>query len=150
VQASSLLTQDIDGHGQSLSGQDSLPQYVSGRKGAPASSVVRAGNILYLSGLLGSGPDGNIVGDVVAQTHVVMGRLKDVLARNDSSLGHVLHCTLIVTDIQTLPLVNAAYMEYFPEGRLPARTAFEASGLAANALVEVACTAAINQPALRT
>lgn len=103
-----------------LSGQDSSPQYVPARKGAPAFSAVRAGDVLYLSGLLGSGADGRIVGDVSAQTHAVMGRLRDVLAQNDSSLGHVLQCTVIVTDIQTLPEVNAVYIQYFPEGRLPA------------------------------
>ncbi|WP_415759213.1 RidA family protein [Pseudomonas sp. LT1P18] len=133
-----------------LSGPDSPPQYVPARKGAPASSAVRAGNVLYLSGLLGSGPDGRIVGDVSAQTHAVMGRLRDVLARNGSSLGHVLQCTVIVTDIQTLPEVNAVYIQYFPEGRLPARTAFEASRLAANALVEIECKAYVNQTELRS
>lgn len=148
LQASSSRTDRPD-HEPSLTSQDPLPQYITARKGAPASSVVRAGNVLYLSGLLGSGPDGSIVGDVSAQTHTVMARLKDVLARNHSSMGHVLHCTLIVTDIQTLPLVNTVYMGYFPEGRLPARTAFEASGLAANALVEVSCIAAVDQAATR-
>jgi enamine deaminase RidA (YjgF/YER057c/UK114 family) len=148
VPAALFPADDTRGQGPSLSGHPSRPQYVPGPKGAPGSSVVRSGNVLYLSGLLGRGPDGKIVGDVSAQTHVVMGRLKDVLARNDSSLAQLLHCTLIVTDIQTLPLVNTAYMEYFPEDRLPARTAFEASGLAANALVEVACIAAVNQPEL--
>jgi enamine deaminase RidA (YjgF/YER057c/UK114 family) len=149
LQASLFRADDVNDHEPGLSRQVSLPQYIPGREGAPASSAVRAGNVLYLSGLLGSGPDGKIVGDVSAQTHTVMGRLKDALARNDSSMGQVLHCTMIVTDIQSLPLVSAVYTSYFPEGRLPARTAFEASGLAANALVEVGCTAVISQSAMR-
>lgn len=128
--------------------QNLVPEYAPGRKGAPASSAVRAGNVLYLSGLLGSGPDGRIVGDIVDQTRAVMGRLEAVLAANHSSMADVLHCMLVVTDIQKLPQVNQIYVQYFPVGRLPARTAFEASGLAADALVEIACTAAIQQTAM--
>lgn len=147
--ASPLHVSDIRGQEQDMATQSLIPQYTSSRKGAPASSAVRAGNILYLSGLLGSGPDGRIVGDVVDQTRAMMGRLEIVLARNHSSMGNVLHCTLILTDIQKLPQVNEVYVQYFPVGRLPARTAFEASGLAADALVEIACTAAIHEAAMR-
>lgn len=146
---SPLLGSDIRGQERDMSGQGSMLQYLPSRKGAPASSAVRVGNVLYLSGLLGSGTDGRIVGDILAQTHAMMGRLQEVLARNDSSMGNVLHCTLITTDIHKLPLVNEVYIQYFPIDRLPARTAFEASGLAADALVEIACTAAVNQPAMR-
>jgi enamine deaminase RidA (YjgF/YER057c/UK114 family) len=56
-------------------------------------------------------------------------------------MDRVVKCTVMIADIDEWGAFNEVYVSYFP-GAKPARSAFESSGLAFNARVEVECWAA--------
>jgi 2-iminobutanoate/2-iminopropanoate deaminase len=55
----------------------------------------------------------------------------------------VFKCTVMLADMTKWPDFNKVYVSYFDPDRLPARSAFGASGLALGAQVEVECWAYI-------
>jgi len=113
---------------------------------APFSSAVRAGDILYLSGQIGIGPDGKLPAGLEAQTHQAMNNIGTVLKRAGLGWGDVVHCTAMLSDMSNWPAFNKVYVSYFPAGRLPARSAIGANGLALGALLEVECQAYTGKP----
>ena len=46
-----------------------------------------------------------------------------------------------LSDMKNWPAFNNVYVPYFPPGKLPARSAFGANGLALGALLEIECQA---------
>ena len=64
-----------------------------------------------------------------------------VLAENGLSFDDVFKCTIMLADMSNWAEFNSVYVRYFKPGRMPARSAFGASGLALGALVEVECCA---------
>lgn len=113
---------------------DGPPQY-------PFSPAVRVGDLLYLSGQIGTDSTGRLVaGGVEAETRQTMENIRDVLARTGSSLDRVVKCTVMMADMREWPAMNAVYATYFPRNR-PARSAFGATGLALGARVEIECIA---------
>ena len=108
----------------------------------PFSPAVRVGNMLYLSGQIGTDSTFKLVpGGVGPETRQTMENIRDVLARTGSSLDRVVKCTVMMADMREWPAMNAVYARYFPR-RLPARSAFGATGLALGARVEIECLAA--------
>lgn len=116
-------------------------QYIGGTDGRPFSQAVRAGNILYLSGVLGDDVNGKFPKGTAAQTTVIMDNIRAVLERNSSSFDRVVQCKVILADIKDFAGMNKVYASYFSAGRFPARTTFEASNLVANAKIEIECMA---------
>lgn len=52
------------------------------------------------------------------------------------------HCTAFLADMKNWPAFNKAYVDYFPAGRPPARSAIGVSALAlSGALVGIECQA---------
>lgn len=111
--------------------------------GLPFSEAVRVGDLLFLSGQLGTQPGGLglIEGGAQAETRQTMENIGAVLKRNDLSFDRVVKCTLFLADIDDWPAVNEVYATYFGENP-PARSALAASGLALGAKVEIECIAA--------
>ena len=107
----------------------------------PFSDAVRVGDTLYLSGQLGIGADGKLPEGIEAQTKQALDNIGAILKRADLSYADVFHCTAMLKDMADWPAMNKVYVTYFPEGKRPARSAFGASGLALNALVELECQA---------
>ena len=107
----------------------------------PFSDAVRVGDTLYLSGQLGIGADGKLPEDIEAQTKQALDNIGAILKRAGLGYGDVFHCTAMLSDMKLWPDFNKVYVTYFPEGKRPARSAFGASGLALNALVELECQA---------
>jgi len=108
---------------------------------APFSSAVRAGDTLYLSGQIGIGSDGKLPAGIDAQARQAMDNIGGVLKRAGLGWGDVFHCTAMLSDMGNWPAFNSVYVTYFAPGRLPARSAMGANGLALGALVEVECQA---------
>ena len=108
---------------------------------APFSSAVRVGDILYLSGAIGVGPNGQLPQGIEAQTKQMMDNIAAVLKRAGLGWGDVFKCTVMLDNMADWPAFNRAYVPYFPAGKLPARSAFGADGLALGALVELECMA---------
>ena len=107
----------------------------------PFSPAVRVGNILYLSGQIGTpSPTASAVvaGGIEAETRQTMENIKDVLQRSGSSMDRVVKCTVFLADIREWQDFNDIYVTYF-RARKPARSAMGASGLALGARVEIEC-----------
>jgi 2-iminobutanoate/2-iminopropanoate deaminase len=107
----------------------------------PFSEAVRAGDLLILSGQIGKAGDGPHAEAFDQAARSAMDRLADILARHGSSLDAVVKCLVMLKDMNDWPAFNAVYISYFKPERLPARSAFGASGLAEGALLEVECWA---------
>lgn len=106
--------------------------------GSPFSEAVQAGDFLILSGQVGGGGG---KGPFADESRRVMDRISATLARHGASMDDVVKCTVMLTDMSQWDEFNAVYITYFKPDRLPARSAFGVSGLAANARVEVECWA---------
>lgn len=107
----------------------------------PFSSAVRAGDMLYLSGQIGIGADGRLPAGIEAQTRQAMENIGAVLRSAGRRWSDVVHCTAMLDNMADWPAFNRVYVTYFTAGRLPARSALGADGLALGALVEVECQA---------
>ena len=110
----------------------------------PFSSAVRAGNLLFLSGQIGSevvdGKPRLVAGGLEPETKQTFENIKAILAKAGSSMDRVVKCSVMMADMAEWPRMNAIYETYFP-GKKPARSAWGATGLALNARVEIECTA---------
>ena len=113
--------------------------------GFPFSEAVRIGNMLYLSGQIGTMPGTSAVveGGIQAETHQIFENIKGVLERNGSSLDRVVKCTAMLDDMTEWPTMNEIYAEYFP-GPKPVRSALGADGLALGAKLELECWATVD------
>ena len=107
----------------------------------PFSRAVRVGDILYLSGAIGRGPDGKPPEGIEAQTRATMDDIGQTLKLAGLGYDRVFHCTAFLSDMKNWPAFNQVYMSYFPDGPLPARSAVGVNGLALGALLEIECQA---------
>ena len=107
----------------------------------PFSAAVRVGDVLYLSGQIGTGPDGRLPQGIEAQARQAMDNVGAVLRQAGLDYGDVFRCLVMLDDMADWPAFNRVYAGYFDEKRLPARSALGADGLALGALVEVECQA---------
>ncbi|MGA3025183.1 MAG: RidA family protein [Bryobacteraceae bacterium] len=110
----------------------------------PYSQAVVHDGIVYLSGQIAIDPATNqlIEGDVVAQTHRVLGNLKAVLEAAGSSLGAVLRTTVFLKDMADFPKMNEVYGQYFNSDP-PARSTVQAARLPRDVAVEIDAIAAV-------
>jgi 2-iminobutanoate/2-iminopropanoate deaminase len=112
----------------------------------PFSPAVRVGNLIYLSGQIGTGgadANGNALapGGIEAETRQTLENIRTTLAAVGSSMDKVIKCTVMMADMKEWDRMNAVYRTFFKPGRLPARSALGANGLALNARVEIECIA---------
>ena len=107
----------------------------------PFSDAVRVGDTLYLSGQIGIGADGKLPEGIDAQTKQAMDNVGAVLKRAGVGYDRIFHCTAFLSDMKNWPAFNKVYVGYFPDGQMPARSAFGANGLALGALLEIECQA---------
>lgn len=107
----------------------------------PFSAAVRAGDILYLSGQIGARPDGSLPDGIEAQARQAMDNVGAVLGEAGLGFGDVFHCLVMLADMADWAAFNLVYLDYFEPGRLPARSAFAAAGLALGSRVELECKA---------
>ncbi len=107
----------------------------------PFSNAVRVGDVLYLSGQIGIGADGRLPDGIEAQTRQTMENIGAILRTAGRGWGDVFRCLVMLDNMADWPAFNRVYVTYFTPGRLPARSALGADGLALGALVEVECQA---------
>lgn len=111
----------------------------------PFSEAVRAGDMLYLAGMVGTDASGKLVaGGIGPETKQVMDNIGAALTKHGASFDRVVQCTVALADIKEWPAFNEAYKPYF-KAHFPARMAYAASGLALGARVEVQCNAYLGQ-----
>jgi reactive intermediate/imine deaminase len=111
--------------------------------GLPFSSAVRVGDMLYLSGALGNLP-GTLTlapGGVAGEGKQTMENIGAVLRHCGLGFDDVVKCTIMLADMAEWGEFNKIYVTYFSPDRLPARSAFGATGLALGGRLEVECIA---------
>jgi 2-iminobutanoate/2-iminopropanoate deaminase len=102
----------------------------------PLSPAVRAGDFVYVSGQVPTGPDGLIVqGGLEAQVRQVLDNIKAALALAGADMSQVVKTFCILEDARDFSAFNKAYATYFPK-EPPARTTIEAR-LMASIMVEI-------------
>jgi reactive intermediate/imine deaminase len=116
-----------------------------GKPTRPFSPAVRVGNLVLLAGQIGTDAAANggvVPGGIQAETRQTLENIKQVLTAIGLTMDDVVKCTVFMADMKEWDAMNAVYRTYFKPERLPARSAFGASGLALNARVEIECMAA--------
>ena len=110
----------------------------------PYSDAVRAGNLLFLAGTVGTAPGTRqlVPGGVAAETRQVLENIKTNLERHGSSMDRAVKCTVFLADIGDFEAMNAVYRQYFPRNK-PARTTVGVAGLPLGARVEIECIASV-------
>lgn len=105
---------------------DQLPEPLS-----HYTDAVRAGDALYISGMLAFNPHGEIVGgaDTTAQTDQILHNIGLVLEHVGLDFSHVVKVVVYLLDINDRVPINAARRRHFGEA-LPASTLVEVSALA--------------------
>ena len=93
--------------------------------------AVRAGNLLFVSGVVPTDAAGDVVGgdDVAAQARRVFENIRLVLERAGTGFEHVVKVTVYLTDVNDRTLINPVRQEFFGATR-PASTLIEISRLA--------------------
>jgi len=92
--------------------------------------AVIAGKTLYVSGLVATDEEGNVVGtdDVVEQTRQIFRNLSRVLDMAGAGPSDVAKVTIYMRDVDQRPLINPVRQEFFGSHR-PASTLIEVSAL---------------------
>lgn len=109
----------------------------------PFTEAVRVGNLLYLSGMLGTDSTGQLApGGIKAETRQVLENIRTALRRNGLDMDRVVKCTAFLADIAEWPAMNEVYVTYFP-GNKPARSALGGVQLVRGARMELECIAAM-------
>ena len=107
------------------------------------SRVVRAGDLVIVSGCTAVTPDGDVVGgeSAYAQAVAALGAVERALATAGAGAGDVVQTRIYVTDVTRWEEVGRAHGEVFADVR-PAATMVEVSGLIdPRLLVEIEATA---------
>jgi 2-iminobutanoate/2-iminopropanoate deaminase len=105
------------------------------------------GNDLFTSGQIGvPAPNASTLqeGLEIAARHAMDGAQR-ALGAGGATFDDVYKCNVMLADMKTYDTFNSVYVTYFKPGRLPARSAFGANGLALNAAYEVECWAHIQR-----
>lgn len=109
----------------------------------PFSEAVAVGDLLFVSGQIGSKPGELklVEGGVQAETRQAMANIVAILQRYGSSVDKIAKCTIFLGDMSQWGDMNVAYLEALGDHR-PARSALGANGLALDGSVEIECIAA--------
>ncbi len=109
--------------------------------------VLRHGDLVFVSGLIGRvPPDGAVADGIEAQTRAIFRLLRERLALVDATLDDVVELVSYHLDLAHFGAVAAAKAEFFHPDRPPTWTAVQVGGLVdPRALVEVKATAVIQR-----
>lgn len=111
---------------------------------APYSAAAKAGNTVYVSGVLALGEGGTVlyVGDAAAQTRHVLDTIKLTLEAAGATLADVAMNHIFLRDLSDYAAFNTVYADYFP-GQKPARYCVRCDLVKPECLVEIASVAHI-------
>lgn len=109
---------------------------------APYSMGMKAGNTVYVSGVLALDTAGKTVGvgDPRAQTRFVIETIEKILLEGGATLRDVAFNTVIIKDMADYAAVNEVYRQFFNESP-PARYCIAAKLVRDDLLVEIASIA---------
>jgi enamine deaminase RidA (YjgF/YER057c/UK114 family) len=111
------------------------------------SPAVRAGNLLFISGMTASDRSGRIVGenDIVRQTEYIYEKMAAVLAAAGAHFSNVVETTEYYTEDRDYSKTAAVRRKVFGEPPYPAATGVRVAGLIrAGALIEIKAVAVLD------
>jgi reactive intermediate/imine deaminase len=114
------------------------------RPGGVLSTAVRVGDVVYLSGALGTKPGGGGLaeGGIAGQTRQALENIKSSVTLAGGTMEDIVKCTVFLTDVKDFQAMNGVYREFFPKDP-PARSTVAVAGLVvAGAVIEIECIAA--------
>lgn len=108
----------------------------------PYSQAVRAGELIFCSGVIGLDPETKKLVDGALEDEVrrVMDNLRTLLEDCGSSLDNVVKTTVFLVDMGQFQAMNGVYAQYFGD-QPPARSTIQVAALPLGARVEVEATA---------
>lgn len=108
----------------------------------PYSQAVKKGNMLFVSGQIAINPDSGelIVGNITAETQMVMQNLKVVLTAAEMDFSHIVKTTIFIKNMDDFSAINAVYGSFFTAD-FPARETVEVARLPKDVNVEISCVA---------
>ena len=109
----------------------------------PYNQAVLNGNTLYTSGQIAINPTtGKLeIGDVKAETRLVMENLKAVLEAAKMTFENVVKTSIFISDMNNFGLINDVYGQYFNNETAPARETVEVANLPKYVNVEISMIA---------
>ena len=110
----------------------------------PFSDASIVGNVIYVSGQVGSKPGTREVvdGGIGAETMQTLNNFKMILNDLGSNSDKIFKCLCMLEDINDYSEMNNAYTKFFSSrDYLPSRSTFAGSGLALGAKIEIECWA---------
>ncbi len=120
----------------------------AGAPAAPYTPAVRAGNLLFISGQLGTDPQTKLPFDDFSQQ--VEGAIAGVRALVEAAGGtllNVVKTTVFLSDIGRFNELNEIYARHFGAGNdvRPARSTFQVAALPLGAMVEIEAIAVLGE-----
>lgn len=108
---------------------------------APFSQVVLDADYAFLAGLVAADfPEGQTaLGDVAAETRAVFAAIGRILDELELPRERMVRVDVHLADLDDFDAMDAAYREFFPSGRFPARTTTESKRLFGGSRVEITC-----------
>lgn len=110
--------------------------------GLPLTPAIGTEDHVFVTGQVGSGPNGSYPADIETQTRVALEKLGALLVEAGSSYAKVVKTTVFITDVREFAAMNRVYAEFFPN-EPPARSTIGCQ------LVDVGCKVEIEAIALR-
>jgi 2-iminobutanoate/2-iminopropanoate deaminase len=114
------------------------------RPGGVLSTAVKVGDIVFLSGALGTKPGGGGLaeGGIQGQTRQALENIKASATLAGVTMEDMVKCTVFLTDVADFQAMNQVYREFFPANP-PARSTVAVAGLVVQgAVIEIECIAA--------
>lgn len=108
------------------------------------SAAVRVGDVVFLSGALGTKPGGGGLADggIEGQTRQALENIKASAALANLTMEDIAKCTVFLTNVADFQAMNGVYREFFPANP-PARTTVAVAGLVVQgAVIEIECIGA--------
>lgn len=111
---------------------------------APISMATKAGNLVFVAGIVALDASGNTVGDgdIKAQTCQVLENIRELVGAAGGTLSDVTKTTVYLTDFGNYASMNEVYREYFAKAP-PARATVKVELFNPRFLVEIDAIAVV-------
>ncbi len=111
----------------------------------PYSQAVKAGEFLFISGVLGINMINNTLGKTVAeQTRFCLENMTEILKEAGGNMDDIVKTTILLSDMKDFAEINKVYAGFFKEP-YPARAAYQVAELPLKAMVEIEAVARMKE-----
>ena len=111
---------------------------------APYSGATRAGNVIFVGGILGLDPNSKtlVPGGITEEAKAAFNHVITMVKLAGGKRADIAKCTVLLSDIDYFPDMNEVFTSYFPASP-PTRSTIVVPAIPMNAAIEVECTAVL-------